>query len=165
MAQTRYITVAELAEAFDTRKLGQLSSDTGTPATVNESNAILLNCIERASGEVQSYAMRGGLYTASDLDDLNTNDDWMLKGLVSALAMGHLHTRRGMALPDDIQGAVTQARQTLEDLRDGQVVFPQDSGAIAAGKPSVNIISPGSRAKLSMVADEPFFPPRRTGAV
>ena len=163
MAQTKYITVAELVEAHDLRTLQNLSSDTAADGTADESNTILLNAIERASADVQSYALRGGRYSASELDNLQTADDWSLKGLVVDLAVGYAFRRRGI-IPPDSQEQYEKALATLEDLRDGKQVF-NDTGAIAAGKPSAVVITSTERSKLDLVADSPFFPPRRTKIV
>ena len=160
MAQTRYITVAELAEAYDARTLAQLGSDLAADSTVDESNAILLNAIERASAIVQSFALAAGLYTATDLTDLQTADDWSLKGLVAAIAMGKLFDRRTTVPPESIQRAIDSADETLKSIRKGRRVF-NDADAIDAGKPSVVIISPTTRARLNLVSDQPFFPTRQ----
>ena len=58
MAQAKYITVAELVETLDTRIIGELTSDSGSATTVNESNAPALNAIERASGLVEAAAVK-----------------------------------------------------------------------------------------------------------
>lgn len=157
MAQTKYITVAEFAEAHDTRMLADLSSDSGNPGTVNESNTILLNAIERASADVESYALRGERYSATDLTDLQTADDWTLKGLVADVAIYYAAGRRAGMLPDVVQEKIEAARRTLEDLRDGKKIF-NDASSIAAGKPKVSITGPGRRENLGMVSTEPFFP-------
>lgn len=164
MAQTKYITVAELEEAYDTRTLAQLGSDAAADATVDESNTILLNVIERASATVESVALAASMYTATDLTDLQTADDWTLKGLVAALAMGYLFERRTSVPPESIQRSTDAANETLKALRSGRRVF-NDAGAISAGKPSVAIIKPTSRVRLNLVSDQPFFPRRQTQEV
>lgn len=159
MPQERYITVAEFAKAFDTRTLAQLGSDSGSVGTVDESNTILLNAIDRASADVQSFALRGGRYSVDDLLSLQTEDDWSLKGTVASLAIGYAHRRRGAAIPDDIQASIDRAEEMLKDLAAGSRVF-NDTEAIAAGQPDNQIVSVRDRQNLSLVGDLPFFPDR-----
>lgn len=164
MAQEKYITVAELVEAFDSRDLGDLSSDTGTPATVDESNAKILNAIERASADVESYALRGQRYSLTDLSDMKADDDWTLKGLVAALAMKKMYARRGGVMPDAIRDAANEATQSLTDLVEGKQVF-SNAGAQAAGRPSIHILSSHERGWLGLASDQDFFPQRQTQEV
>lgn len=160
MAQAKYISVAELAEAYDIRLLEQMASDTGSAVTADESEARLLNAIERGSADVQAAVLRGGRYTATDLTDLQTADDWTLKGLVAARAIIHVFRRRGGSAPADVQAIADESAQKLDDLRDGRAIFT-DADAIAAGKPKVVVISQGDRDNLNLVADGPNFPKRR----
>lgn len=160
MAQTRYITVAEWVEGTDTRVLAQLSSDTDAPITVDETNARLLNAIERGSSDVQSSALRGGRYSSDDLDALKTADDWTMKGLVADLATRYLYESRGGSAPEDVQRRFRDADAALEDLRQGRQVF-NDSDAIGAGVPEVAIMNAGQRARLHMVSDTEYFPRER----
>lgn len=161
MAQARYITVAELTEAHDIRSLQNLGADTATDGTANSSNTILLNAIERASAQVESFAARGGIYTLTDLTAIQAADDWTLKGLVVELAIAHTYRRRGGRIPADLSDRISEAEKTLEDLRDGKRVFGSDDDAISAGKPSAVVVDQSQRARLNSVADEPFFPQRK----
>lgn len=161
MAQARYISVAELVEAHDVRALQNLGSDTAADGTANSSNTILLNAIERASADVESYAARGGVYSLTDLATIQAADDWTLKGLVVDLAIGHAYRRRGGQIPPDLSDRVDKAEQGLQDLRDGKRLFGTDDPAIAAGKPSAVLVTSSQRARLNSVSDQPFFPPRR----
>jgi len=164
VAQAKYITVAELVETHDTRPLGQLSSDSGAAATVDENNAKLLNAIERASADVESHALRGGRYSSTDLTDLQTADDWTLKGLVARLAIYYVYRRRGGPIPPDVESDRSSAKLDLEALRDGKMIF-SDAGAIGAGRARPRIVSSGIRGELHLASDEPYFPQRRTSAV
>lgn len=139
----------------------QLSSDDGSEAELDASNTKAINAIERASAMVQSYAMRGGRYTAVDLDDIQTADDWTLKGLVASLAMSNLYRRRGSALPEDLKEQVKEAHSTLKALSNGDIIFAQDTASITAGKPETVIVPAGRRAELGLMSDQPIFPKRR----
>lgn len=161
MAQNKYITVAELAEAFDADLLSGLGTDTTTPGTVNESNAILLNAIERASGEIESKSLKGGRYTKSDLSTLQSSDDWILKGLVATLAMKYLYARRAGEVPSAIATMVSDAEEQADELKDGKSIFDHDASK-TAGKISISVIDENTRGRIHMAADSEYFPRRPT---
>jgi len=160
MAQTKYISVAELIESFDYRMLSQLCSYSGSPGTMNESNTIALNAIEKASAEVQSYALRGNRYTADNLDTINTNDDWTLKGLCCTLTVKHLFRGKATSAPPDVQSMIEEATATCEALAKGERIFNFDTAA-SAGKAAVKVISTQTRGRMNMVSDTQFFPDRQ----
>ncbi len=160
MAQTKYITIAELKESFDTRLLGQLASYSGSPdALSDESNTVALNAIEKASAEIQSYALRGNRYTTGDLDTLKTDDDWTLKGLCCTLTVKHLFRGKATSAPPDVQTMIDEATATCEALANGERIFNYDTAA-SAGKAAVKVISTQTRGKTNMVSDSQFFPDR-----
>lgn len=127
---------------------------------MNESNARLLNAIETASADIESAALRGKRYSATELSALQTNDDWTLKGATAALTMGHLYSARGSGIPTSISRKVRDAQALLVDLNKGKQVF-NDSGAIDAGLPKASVISASTRKQLDMVSDSDYFPTRR----
>lgn len=164
MAQTSYISTNELIESFDERLVFQLASYTGTPVASSSAlstNTTALNAIEKASAEVESFALRGGLYTALNLTDLQTADDWSLKSLVATLTMKHLFRGKTGNLPPDMAAMVGEASQTLEDLREGKRVFNLAT-THTAGKASVQVISSTVRGNLNMPSDSMYFPDRQT---
>ena len=164
MAQASYISTAELIESFDSRMVFQLASYSGSPiadASALASSAVALNAIEKASAEVQSYAMRGGIYSTQNLTDLQTADDWSLKSLVSTLTMKHLFRGKTGNLPPDMAAMVAEATQTLEDLREGKRVFNLDS-THTAGQAKLFVISANIRGNLNMPSDSRYFPDRIT---
>ena len=164
MAQASYISTAELIESFDERMVFQLASYSGTPlanASALASSAVALNAIEKASAEVESYAKRGGIYTTQNLSDLQSNDDWALKSLVSTLTMKHLFRGKTGNLPPDMSAMIAEATQTLEDLRDGKRVFNLGV-AHTAGQAKAFVISSNVRGNLNMPSDSKFFPTRIT---
>tara|TARA_R110002012_G_scaffold196616_2_gene365089 strand:- start:2751 stop:3248 length:498 start_codon:yes stop_codon:yes gene_type:complete len=161
MAQTKYITIAELKESFDTRLLGQIASYSGTPDSLSdESNTVALNAIEKASAEIQSYALRGNRYTADNLDTINTNDDWTLKGLCCTLTVKHLFRGKATSAPPDVQSMIEEATATCEALAKGERIFNFDTAA-SAGKAAVKVISTQTRGRMNMVSDTQFFPDRQ----
>jgi len=158
MAQ--YISTSELAESFDDRMIKQLSSYSGTPqSSVN--NSVVTNCIEKASAEVQSYALRGERYTSANLTALQSADDWSLKSLVATLTMKHLFRGKSADMPRDMEVMVGEATLTLEELREGKRVFDLET-AHSAGKAGINIISATVRGLMNTPSDSVYFPPRLT---
>jgi len=160
MAQATYITATELAESFDSRMIKQLSSYTGSPQS-SVDNSTVTNAIEKASAEVQSFALRGGLYSAENLASLQSDDDWTLKTLVATLTMKHLFRGKTGNIPPDMQAMVAEASQTLEELRDGKRVFNFTTNH-TAGKAKVHVIGVSTRGNLNMPSDSRFFPDRIT---
>lgn len=159
MAQAQYITVAEWQEGTDDNVLAQLASDTGSPEVDPDNSAVLLNCIERGSADVEKHALRGQRYTGADLAALQTADDWSLKGLVTDLATMHLYRLRGAVIPEAVQSRIDIAQSELNELASGSIVF-NDAGAQAAGAPKVSVISLNTRQNLGLASDSVFFPPR-----
>ena len=160
MAQAKYITATELAESFDSRMIKQLSSYTGSPQS-SVDNSVVTNAIEKASAEVESYALRGGLYTTTHLSSLQSSDDWSLKTLVSTLTMKHLFRGKTGQIPPDMIAMVAEATATLEELREGKRVFNLDV-AHSAGKAKAFVVSASVRGNLNMPSDSPYFPTRIT---
>ena len=164
MAQTKYLTIAELKESFDTRMLGQLCSYSGTPVTLSdESNAVALNAIEKASGEIQSYALRGERYTSENLDTIYAADDWSLKGLCATLTVKHLFRGKATSAPPDVQAMIDEATATCEALGKGERVFNLSTAA-SAGKAAVKVVNNATRGRINMVSDSEYFPTRQDRA-
>ncbi len=159
MPQATYITPDELARAYDSRPVGELSSDDGTVGVINPSNEILMTAIERASADVESAVLKSRRYTIEDLQALQANDDWTLKGIVADLAVAHLYQRRGTAMPDAWQRAADRAEAQLEALRTGREIFTDDAAA-AAGEPRPRTFTSTARSNLGIISDTPYFPGR-----
>tara|TARA_R110000824_G_scaffold35878_3_gene111921 strand:+ start:247 stop:741 length:495 start_codon:yes stop_codon:yes gene_type:complete len=160
MAQAKYITQSELRESFDIRMISQLATFTGGTPDASTSNAAVANAIEKASAEIQSYALRGNRYTAGNLDTIHDADDWTLKGLCSTLTMKHLFRGKAAAAPPDVVAMIGEATATLESLGDGKRIFNFDTAA-SSGKASISIISNQTRGYIGMVSDSAFFPTRQ----
>lgn len=155
-----YATVAQFQQAVDTRLLAELGIDAETDGTVDGSNTIIVAALTRASHDVQTFALRGGTYSESDLDALQAATNWTLIGTVCDLALAILMARRGGPFGEAIKDRVDKANAMLVDLRDGRRVFPV-GGVIDATKPSLSIITQVQRGNLGMVADSEFFPRRK----
>lgn len=160
MAAPQYVTIAQLITHIDERLLGQLTSDTGTAAAVDGTNTKLVAALERASSDVESYALRGESYKSADLAQLQTDGDATLTGLVADLVLWYLFKRRGGEIAPAVDEARERAYKSLEQLRDGARIFGKSLPAAAAGKAETVVISQGDRLLLRMVSDEPYFPVR-----
>jgi len=159
MAQQSYISAAEFAEMFDTRVIGQLSSDTGTDA--GTSNAIVLACIEKASGELEAAVLKAGRYTEADLLLLQTDDDSQLKQIVGKLTLLQLYNRRQGVIPSTVEDMRRDTLEQLDMLAKGTRIL-RDEDAVVAGKARIKIISQTVRNTARFVSDVPNLPPRRT---
>lgn len=155
-----YATVAQLVSTIDERLLAELGIDAEADGAVDQNNAILVAALTRASHEVQSFALRGGIYTESDLDAMQASVNWTLIGTVCDLAYGILIARRGGPFGEAVKDRVDKANSMLVDLRDGRRVFPISTN-VDASRPSLSIISQAQRGQLGMVADSDFFPRRK----
>ena len=162
MAQTKYLTQLELRESFDIRMISQLASYDGDPDT-GTSNTIVANAIEKASAEIQSYALRGERYTSDNLDTIHTADDWSLKGLCAALTIKHLFRGKATSAPPDVTAMIEEATATCEALGKGERVF--NLGTVAsAGKAAVKVVNNATRGRINMVSDSEYFPTRQDRA-
>ncbi len=159
-----YATVAQFKDAVDERLLAELGIDAEADGVVDASNTIIMASLTRASHEIQSFALRGGLYTEADLDLLQSQTNWLLIGLTCDIAIGILMARRGGQFSDAIRDRMDKANSILVGLRDGARIFPL-SDNIEASKPKLSIMSAQQRGYLHMVADSEFFPRRNYRAV
>ena len=159
MASPAYITPAELYNVYDRRLIEELGSDIGGPGGMTTGNVRIQTAIERASEDVQMAATVGGRYTTDDLDTLQTDDRWALKGPVADLAAYRLLARRMADVSEAMRETFRLAHELLDKLREGDAVFPIAS-ARTAGVPAISIISAAQRGNLNMVSDSEFFPER-----
>lgn len=159
-----YADVDRFKESVDERLLAELGIDTDNDGVVDSNNVIIEAALVRASHETQSYALRGGIYTEVDLDNLQAAGNWLLIGTVCDIALGILFARRGGPYGESVRDRLDRANRTLIDLRDGMKIFPIGAN-IDASKPMLSIMSTQQRGALGMVADSAFFPQRRPYAV
>ena len=158
-----YATIAQFKDAVDERLLEELGIDAEADGVVDASNTIVMASLTRASHEIESFALRGGMYTTTDLDLLQSQSNWLLIGITCDLAIGILMARRGGQFSDAIRDRLDKANSMLAGLARGERVFPL-ADTISASRPKVSIMSQQQRGALGMVADSEFFPRRKTGA-
>ena len=162
MAAPQYASVAQLIQHIDQRLLAQMTSDSGADAVVDGANTVLVGALERASSDVESYAMRGERYTVTDLELFEAAGDTTLIGLVCDLVVSELYARRGSDVPDAIRLRHDRAKATLKDLGEGKLVFGKSPAAQAAGVAQVKVIDAPTRLNMDMASDSRLFPVRRT---
>jgi len=159
-----YADTDDFAKCFDIRALNELCSDTDADGSYS-GNSLLTEMLTQASYDIQTYALRGSVYTAEELDTIATAGDRSLVRLTCVLACEMLLIRRMGTIPDAIRREVDKAYGTLADLRDGKRVFGQLADTKAAAvNPMVSFVSVSQRPNLRMTADSSFFPPRITEA-
>ncbi len=129
---TAFATPADLLVRYDQRLLGGLLSDTGTAFDQTEilASPVTATMLADASGEIVSYALKGGRYTEDDLQALTDNGLALLKRLTCNLALYNTVIRRG--LPVDRYPQVADAMDWLVKLSEGDLIFPVPAN-IAAG--------------------------------
>lgn len=159
-----YATTVQFKDAVDERLLEELGIDAEADGVVDPSNTIIMAALTRASHEIQSFALRGGVYTETDLDNLQAATNWLLIGLTCDIAIGILMARRGGGFAEAIRDRMDKANSILVGLRQGDRVFPIES-TLEASRPKLSIMSQQQRGALNMVADSEFFPSRKFRAV
>jgi len=155
-ASASYLNPDELTTYYDSRRVLQLASDTGTPAVAADLDddgsaayAFVNAAIRSAAAELDSHCQQGKRYTRADLeaiitaavaapsDEAKNKRAGLIRQLVADLAFGVLASRRGYH--DDRLKALAPryetALVTLERLSQGFQVFDLDD-AINAGVPS-----------------------------
>lgn len=91
-----YCTVGQFLNWFDQRVVGDLVMDDGSRNSSLTTNAVLLQILQEASGDVEAAVMLGNRYAVADLQALaaNTNGGIFLAGIVAGLAFAKLLERR-----------------------------------------------------------------------
>ena len=160
-----YASPDDLKKRYDVRTLGDLAGDIGVRVQPSDfaDNAILLAALEDASGEVDSCLLQGRRYTAAQLAALTGNSLAMLKRITCEIAYGLLWERRSYVDDDRRMAAMDRARQTLNRLRKGEIVFDIDD-VKDAGLPSIEGPSRVEIQRLNLTVDEArrgYYPRRR----
>lgn len=160
-----YATPDDLKKRYDARTLGDLSSDAGVRMQPSDfsSSPILLAALEDASGEIDASLLQGKRYTAAQLAALTGNSLAHLKRLTCEIAYGLLWERRSYVDDDRRYAAMDRAKQTLNRLRRGEIVFDVEE-VKDAGLPSITGPTRVSVEHQRLAVDEArrgFYPRRR----
>jgi phage gp36-like protein len=154
-----YATYADLVKELDARIVAELCSDTGS--TITGANPVSTTALDRASSMVDAYARVGNIYTSADLAALALAGDYLLVALVVDLATEILFQRRAMRIPPAVEERLKRAREMLEHLRDGRMIFGAVAKAADAGLPEVRATPAATNAFYGGVSTSSFFPMRR----
>lgn len=163
---------ADLILYYDSRRVSQLVTDTGTPATDLDNNAVVLAMLARATEEILSHALKGKKYTEDELQELadSPTSGYFLVGLCCDLAYGYLVQRRGTGAADMDRQAPSfkTAQLKLLQLADGSEIFPRissdehgDAGTPSTVDLSAQITSTckyTDRAFVRLLPSRPFGP-------
>lgn len=179
MAGELYISPSELPNYYDSRRVLQLASDTGTTATTadltNTSSAPyskLLVAIRGVCADIDSKCQQGKRYDRSDLEAIiaaatsSPNDEAvqkraaLLKQLTADLVYGRLNASRGIGA-DELKRLCPrydEAEAMLEQLYQGSRIFDLDNPK-TAGKPSTVTINRTQTQPNFTTYNDMFFIP------
>jgi len=157
---TVYITAAQFLRYFDSRIVAELLSDTGVKVADPANDPTLAELMQAASGEVESYALKGGRYSSADLADLaggTTNHSFYLRKLVATIVMDSLRSRRSRVGEESLESR-KWVLATLKLLGQGEQIFgfveTEEAGTTQADHD--NATNRQTRAGISRNAS-PFF--------
>jgi hypothetical protein len=134
-----FLTSAQFIKNFDTRRVQQLLSDTGTPVAAGDlaTNTNLLELLAEATELVLSSVQVRNQYTEAELQALadSATKGFLLRRLVSDLAFGLLVSRRGSSAADLDRLAPNwkTAQVQLARLAAGELIFPRLADADIGG--------------------------------
>ena len=155
-----YATGLEFIQRYDERTLGDLVSDTGTRVTVNlDTNAVLLQHLEDASGKIESALLVGNKYQVEDLEGLPDNSAAYLKRLTCDVAFSLLRQRRGYDIEQYV--GVKESLETLNRLQLGERVFNIDEVKVNGNTVKTPIPAQTIYNQNLMRDNTRYFPPRR----
>jgi hypothetical protein len=125
---------ADLIVAYDSRRVRELCSDTGTPIGTGDvaTDPVLLVMLARATEMILSHARKGNRYSEEELQTLadSATAGYDVTGLTCDLAFGYLVMRRGigMADVDRLSPQYRMGLQRLEQLANGEEIFARIDG-------------------------------------
>ena len=158
-----YATAADLVNFYDTRTIEDLASDTGTPVDPGDldTDPKVLAALSVGSGEVESAAVAGGIYTRDTLAALTGDSLALLKSLVCDVAICRLLMRRVQKYAEAAE-ICKRVADKLELLRTGHNVFGTDATE-AAGLISVDGPTTFDYQRLNLIVDRTrhFYPNRQ----
>lgn len=132
MAFVSFCTPAQLILQYDSRRVRELASDSGSPVAEADiaTNSVLLNALGRATEMILSACRVSEEYTEEELQALALDSDnlgvgYQLRGLCADLAFGLLVMRRGTGAADldRLSPAFAAAQRTLQMIEDGSRIF------------------------------------------
>ncbi len=166
-----YATPADLLKRYDARVVGDLVSDTDVQADPNEltTNAVLLQMLADASGDIESALLVGERYSLENLQAYNAttnpsglteNSLALLQRMTCDIAYALLLRRRGTVDPDRHAAVLDLAEKYLKDLRSGAAVFGIQAQE-EAGRASYTGVRTVDFAQLNLQRDHGHYYPTR----
>lgn len=164
---TAYASPADLQVYYDWHEIGELVSDSSEAISANDQldatkvyNWIIVRCLNRGAGEIETNLMVSGMYAVTDLQNLVGNGKEKLVGINADLGMCYLMERKPLWNAEKL-AAYREARDALlKDLKTGVNVFNL-AAQINAGTPEANGPSIIENANSGLVAYKPgmeYFP-------
>jgi len=134
-----YATAQDLLDRYDSRRIGDLATDSGTRLTEAQilSDSKVSACIEDASGTFMVAVNRGNRYSEEDLMLLSGSSANFLKRVICDLAFAYLVMRRGYG-NDEVAAQAPgyrSAQDALKQISEGELVF-ESAKHMNAGNPS-----------------------------
>lgn len=158
-----YASATDLTARFDSREIGDLLSDSGTPVDEGDfgSNTKLTAILDDASGEIDAALLVANRYLPADLSGLTGNSLAHLKRITCEIAMRLLLGRRPAYNPDLLESMEKRVNGLLERLRKGENVFNL-SDQKDAGTPSIDGLSTVEIRDLNLLRDRTrnYYPRR-----
>lgn len=154
-----------MINCFDSNILGDLASDNGIQVIEGQLAASpkLISALARASGDVESALLAGGMYQISDLQSLTDNGKALLVDVVCCVAMCRMLKRRpSKSTAELLKGVCDDARAQIEALRKGQAVFGGTTNALEGQLPETTGMTTIDVGNLNMVRDrtQNYYPAR-----
>lgn len=114
-----------------------------------ESDAILLEVLAYASGEIEAALLVGNQYTPTQLESLTGNSLALLRGITCDIALARLFDRNPGINPSLWEAYTEKADKVLERIRRGTNVFnltaQRDAGLVDVSTPTIAQIQAANR--------------------
>lgn len=159
---TAYATPANLQTYCDWREIGNLVKDANEEESANDqlTDPIIISCLNRAAGEIETALMVSGMYSIANLQALTGNSLEVLIGTNCDGALYWIYRRKPLMFPDKLKTYKEQFYETLEKLKTGENVFNLIAN-INAGTPEAFGLTIVEEARSGLVAYKPnmhYFP-------
>ena len=136
---TAYATPANLQTYCDWREVGDLCVDANEEISANDqlANPIIISCLNRAAGEIETALMVSGMYSLAQLAAIlaaGGNSAEVLVGTNCDGALYWIYRRKPLLFPEKLKAYKEQFYDTITKLKEGENVFNL-AGNVSAGTP------------------------------
>lgn len=161
---TAYAEPSDLISRYDVAVLGDLVADDGIRVSASdlEDDAVLLEVLQTASGQVEAAMLCGNRYSPDELSGLTGNSASHLKQIVCLIAIAILFERRPAVNSMHADLYLKRADAYLEDLRHGKNLFNL-AEALVDANPTISGPSSIDYRNINMLPDRMvrYFPSRK----